>query len=127
MNSANLPFTVHYRRAAKSEQGMQHKFSAPRSLAASLRALITHAHMHACTYLYMYRYVCICISMLERERGREREFGAGRGRGTSCFQKAHALQKLHKKNLLGFVAPLLDFSCIGEIKKPPNILIFDRC
>lgn len=54
MDSANLPLTVHYRGAAKSEQGTQHKFSALRSLAASLRALVIHARMHVCTYVYVY-------------------------------------------------------------------------
>lgn len=58
----------------------------------------------------------------------ERDFGAKRGRETSSFQKSHAPQKPDKKSLLGFVALLLDSSCIREIKKKhPNTLIFNRC
>ena len=57
MDSANLSFTVHYRGAAKSEQGTQHKFSALMRLAASLRALVAHACMHAHMHIYIYMYV----------------------------------------------------------------------
>lgn len=49
MDYTNLPFTVHYRGAAKSEQEKQHKFSGVMSLAASLRALVIHTKMHTCT------------------------------------------------------------------------------
>lgn len=47
MGSAKLPFTVHYRGAAKTEQGMPLKSSALRRLATSQRALVTHTCTHA--------------------------------------------------------------------------------
>lgn len=119
MDSANLPFSVHYKEAAKSGQGMQQKFSVLRSLAASQRHYVTCVqkciyvcryrcvYMHTHAHIHIYKY----ISMLEREvGGRERK----RARKTSPFQKNYDLQK--PNNLLWFVALLLDFLCI-EVKK----------
>lgn len=72
----------------------------------------------------VYIFIFICISKLEREKERERDFGAEGARKTSHFQNNFDLQTPHKKNLLWFVALLLDFLCIEEVKnETPNTLI----
>lgn len=92
MDSASLPFSVHYKQAAKSRQGVQQKFSVCRSLAASQRVHVTRVHIYifmyvwVCMYVYIYIYIYILIYVRERKRVRER-FWCRKSKGNFTLPK----------------------------------------
>jgi len=115
VSSANLPFTVLYRGAAKSEQGMQHKFSALRSLAASPRALLTH------TCMYIKKYMCVYTYIYQREGDIDR-FWCRERKGNFTPPKAT------EEEPAGVCSPTSGLFMHWEIQKnqTPN-LIFNPC